>query len=100
MRAPRIRYILLFAVCSFLVAVIVTTFFAEFSKIHLLGAKLDEKMTELEKLERKNQDLKREIENAKSRDSIEREAREKYNLIKPGEKIYKIEVQNEEKNGE
>lgn len=97
MRAPRLRYIILFAVCSFVVAVTVVTFLTEVSKIHVLGDTLDGKMSELEKLERKNQELKREVENARTSSGIEREARDKYNLLKPGEKMYKIEIQGKKK---
>ena len=49
-------------------------------------------MTELEKLERTNLELKRRLENAKTSTAVEREARDKYNLLKPGEKMYKIEI--------
>ena len=98
MRAPRLRYLILFAVCSFIVAVTVVTFLTEVSKIHVLGDTLDGKMSELEKLERTNQNLKRELDNARTSSGIEREARDKYNLLKPGEKMYKIEVRGEKKN--
>ena len=97
MRAPRLRYLILFAVCSFIVAVTLATFMTEFSKIHVLGDTLDSKMSELEKLERKNQNLKRELANARTASGIEREARDKYNMLKPGEKMYKIEVEKKKK---
>lgn len=92
MRAPRLRYVVLFAVSSFIVAVIAATFSAEVSKIKVLNNSLDKKMTELEKLERTNLELKRRLENAKTSTAVEREARDKYNLLKPGEKMYKIEI--------
>ena len=97
MRAPRLRYLLLFAVSSFIVAVIAVTFFTEVEKIHVLGDTLDRRMTELEQIERKNQELKRRLETAKTNEGIEREAREKYNLLKPGEKMYKIEMKSDKK---
>ncbi len=92
MRAPRLRYVVLFAVSSFIVAVIAATFSTEVSKIKVLNNSLDKKMAELEKLERTNQELKRRLENAKTSTAVEREARDKYNLLKPGEKMYRIEI--------
>lgn len=96
MRAPRLRYVLFFAICSFIITVVTVTFFTEVTKITVLGESLDKKMSELEKLERKNQELKRKMDNAKSTSGVEREARDKYNLVKPGEKMYEIKIQGKE----
>jgi len=96
MQPPRLRFVLLFAVCSFIITVMTVTFFTEISKITVLGESLDKRMTELEKIERKNLQLKKKLENAKTARGIEREAREKYNLLKPGEKMYQIKIQGKE----
>jgi len=96
MQAPRLRFVLLFAICSFIITVVIVTFFTEISKITALGNSLDKKMTELEKVERKNQELKKKLSNAKTAGGVEREAREKYNLVKPGEKMYQIKIQGKE----
>lgn len=97
MQPPRIRYLLLIAVSSFIVVVTVMTFFSEFDKIRTLSDALDAKTAELEKIERTNQELKRRLDVAKTGEGIEREAREKYNMLKPGEKMYKIKVRNNKK---
>ncbi|WP_315117249.1 septum formation initiator family protein [uncultured Clostridium sp.] len=50
-----------------------------------IRAQIDERNLEIEKLEDKNNKLKDEVEMTKSDSYIEKLAREKLNLIKPGE---------------
>ncbi|MEW9096708.1 MAG: septum formation initiator family protein [Clostridiaceae bacterium] len=50
-----------------------------------IKAQIDGKNIEIEKLEDKNEKLKDEVEMTKSDEYIEKLAREKLNLIKPGE---------------
>lgn len=61
---------------------------------YLQKKKLSELESRIDSLKKINDSLKTEIEYLKSyTEKIEQVAREKYGLIKPGEKIYKIRIQ-------
>lgn len=97
MSPPRLRWVVILAVVSFMVVVMISSFSREIVKIHTMRNTLDQKMDELVTLERKTQEMKRDIEYYKSPEGIERLAREHYGLLKEGEQMYKIEVRKEKK---
>ena len=73
MTPPRIRWVVFIAAVTFLTAVLLTSFFKELERIDNLSKALDERM-----------------------EGIARLAREQFNLVISGEKIYKIEVVSKE----
>lgn len=98
MKAPRLRWILFAAGITFLVAVLLTSFFKELERIKNLSETLDKRMDELVEEERKTQEFKQKIEYYNTPEGIARLAREQFNLVGSGEKIYKIEVSSSDKN--
>ena len=54
MKAPRLRWIIFAAAITFLIAVLLTSFFKELEKIDVLSDTLDKRMEELVTEERKS----------------------------------------------
>ena len=96
MRPPKLRWVIFLAFVTFLVAVMMTSFFREASRIDSLTAALDRRMEELVSVRRDSQDLQQRIDFYKTPEGIARLAREQFNLVRPGEVIYKIEVVSED----
>ncbi|MDD4159677.1 MAG: septum formation initiator family protein [Synergistaceae bacterium] len=92
MKAPRLRWIIFAAAVTFLIAVLLTSFFKELERIDVLSGTLDERMEELVAEERKSQELKQKIEYYSTPEGIARLAREQFNLVLSGEVLYKIEI--------
>lgn len=92
MAAPKLRWVFFIAAVTFLVAVLLTSFFKEINKIDTLTAVLDSRMEELVAAERKTQKLKQDIKYYSSPEGIARLATEQFNLVKSGDRIYKIET--------
>ena len=92
MEAPRLRWIIFAAAVTFLIAVLLTSFFKELERIDVLSGTLDKRMEELVAEERKSQELKQKIEYYSTPEGIARLAREQFNLVLSGEVIYKIEI--------
>jgi Septum formation initiator. len=92
MKVPRLRWIIFAAAVTFLIAVLLTSFFKELERIDVLSGTLDKRMEELVAEERKSQELKQKIEYYSTPEGIARLAREQFNLVLSGEVIYKIEI--------
>jgi cell division protein FtsB len=92
----KIRWLAVYAITTFIMAVTVVTFFKEIGRIERLSDALDAKMEEMVELTRKNQELQEKIAYYSSPEGIAHEATEKYNLVRPGEKIYRIEIISED----
>ncbi|MBP8684735.1 MAG: septum formation initiator family protein [Synergistaceae bacterium] len=92
MKAPRLRWIIFAAAVTFLIAVLLTSFFKELERIDVLSGTMDKRMEELVAEERKSQELKQKIEYYSTPEGIARLAREQFNLVLSGEVIYKIEI--------
>lgn len=92
MQPPRLRWVIFAAVVAFLVAALMTSFFRELTTIDRLSGTLDRRMEELVREKRKTQDLKQKLEYYGTPEGMARLAREKFNLVQSGEKMYKIEV--------
>ncbi len=86
------RWIIFAAAITFLIAVLLTSFFKELEKIDVLSDTLDKRMEELVTEERKSQELKQKIEYYSTPEGIARLAREQFNLVLSGEVMYKIEI--------
>jgi cell division protein FtsB len=93
---PKIRWLLVYAVITFIMAVTVVTFFKEIGRIERMSDVLDAKVEELVDLTRKNQGLQEKITYYSSPEGVAYVATEEYNLVMPGQKIYKIEIISED----
>jgi cell division protein FtsB len=93
---PKIRWVIVYAVTTFIFAVTVTTFFKEVGRIERLSSAMERKMEELVELTRKSQELQEKISYYNTPAGIAFLAREEYNLVRPGEKIYRIEIISED----
>jgi cell division protein FtsB len=89
---PRIRWVAIYAIASFLAAVSIMTFFKEVGRIERLSLALESRMEELVETTRKNQELQEKISYYKTPEGIAYLAREEFNLVKSGERIYRIEI--------
>jgi cell division protein FtsB len=96
MKAPRLRWVIFAAAVTFLIAVLLTSFFKELERIDVLSEALDKRMEELVAEERKSQDLKQNIEYYSTPEGIARLAREQFNLVLSGEVMYKIEITSDD----
>ncbi|MDL2263313.1 septum formation initiator family protein [Synergistaceae bacterium OttesenSCG-928-I11] len=94
---PKLRWIVVYAFAVFIVAVTVVTFFKEVGRIDRLSTALESRMEELVELTRKNQEIQEKISYYKTPAGIAHLAREEFNLVKPGEKIYRIEIISEDR---
>lgn len=96
MKAPRLRWVVFVAGVTFLVAVLLTSFFKELKRIDALSDSLEKRMEELVKEERKYQELKQNIDYYSTPDGMARLAREQFGLVKSGEVLYKIEITSDD----
>ena len=92
MNPPKLRWVAFGAAVTFLIAVLLTSFFKELEKIDVLASALDKRMEELVAEERRTQKLKQDIRYYSTPEGIERLAVEQFNLVRSGDRIYKIEV--------
>lgn len=93
---PKLRWVLVYALAAFILAVTFVTFFKEMDRIDRLSAALEKRMEELVELARKNQEIQEKISYYKTPAGIAHLAREEFNLVKPGERIYRIEIISED----
>ena len=89
---PKIRWVVIASVASFVLAVTLVTFFKEMKRIDRLADALELRMEELVELTRKNQEIQEKISYYTTPQGIAHLAREEFNLVRAGEKIYKIEI--------
>lgn len=99
MTLPRLRWVIFIAAVTFLIAIMLTSFYKEFSRIETLSATLDNRMEELVTIERDSQELQQKIDYYSTPEGIARLAREQFNLVRSGEVIYKIEIVSEDQSG-
>jgi cell division protein FtsB len=93
---PRLRWVAVYAVTSFIIAVTVVTLFKEIGRVRRLSESLEARMEELVELTRKNHELQERISYYATPDGVAYIAREEYNLVRPGEKVYRIEIVSED----
>jgi cell division protein FtsB len=77
-------------------AATVATLFREAGRIERLSNVLEARMQELVELTRKSQELQDKIDYYSSPSGIAYLAREEFNLVRPGERIYRIEIVSED----
>ncbi len=87
-------YLIIAFVVSLLFLLVLTFSDQGFYDHYVFKKKLNELQQTIDSLKKVNDSLSVEIELLKSNpEKIEQVAREKYGLIKPGEKIYKIKIE-------
>lgn len=89
---PRLKWVIFSCIIIFILSVTVTSYIKEIRKIYHLSSILDSKMDHLVKKSRKIQDYRTKIEYYSSPEGVERMAREDFNMMYPGEKVYRIVV--------
>jgi cell division protein FtsB len=89
----KLSYVIVFVVII-LILLVLTFSDRGFYDNYVYRKKLNELQTTIDSLKRVNDSLAVEIELLKtSNDKIEKVAREKYGMIKPGEKVYRIRIE-------
>ena len=83
---------IVYAVTSFIMAVTFVTLFREVGRIERLSNVLETRMEELVEITRKSHELQEKISYYSSPAGIAFLAREEFNLVRPGERIYIIEI--------
>jgi len=89
----KLSYVIVFVV---IILILLVLTFSErgFYDNYVYRKKLNELQTTIDSLKRVNDSLAVEIELLRtSNDKIEKVAREKYGMIKPGEKVYRIRIE-------
>lgn len=88
----RFRWVLFYAIAVFIVLICAVSFYKEWGRVEQLSATLDKRMEEFVVVSRRSQELKEKIQYYKTPSGIAYLAREKFNLVKPGETVYHLEV--------
>ena len=88
----RLRWILCLTIVGLMAAILTTSYVMELSRLRYLSSAIDQRVAELVRLKRRIQDKEEKILYYKTEEGIAREAREQFNLVMPGERIYRIEV--------
>ena len=88
----RLRWILCLTIIGLMAAILTTSYVMELSRLRHLSSAIDQRVAELVRLKRGIQDKVEKILYYKTEEGIAREAREQFNLVMPGERIYRIEV--------
>ena len=88
----RLRWILCLTIIGLMAAILTTSYVMELSRLRHLSSAIDQRVAELVRLKRGIQDKEEKILYYKTEEGIAREAREQFNLVMPGERIYRVEV--------
>ncbi|MDI9390406.1 MAG: septum formation initiator family protein [Synergistota bacterium] len=88
----RLRWILCLTIVGLMAAILTTSYVMELSRLRHLSSAIDQRVAELVRLKRGIQDKEEKILYYKTEEGIAREAREQFNLVMPGERIYRVEV--------
>ena len=83
---------IVYAVTSFIMTVTVATLFRELGRIERLSGSLESRMAELVEVTRKTQELQEKIIYYSSADGVAVLAREEFNMVRSGERMYRIEI--------
>lgn len=93
----RLRWVMVLAVMGVVLAIIGTGTFIELRRASRLKMLVDARMEELVRLSRTIQELQGQLRYMQTPEGIARRARQEFNLTFPGEKIYRIEIQSEDR---
>jgi cell division protein DivIC len=96
----RKKLILKRAVIAGFIVFFVFSYIRQRITMNRIQKEIDNKQSQLEQIEQKNQRLQDEVEkiNSDSSDYLEKLARERLGMIKPGEKVVNSEVTNQNSN--
>lgn len=88
----RLRWIVLAAIVILFVTIMGTAYILEWRQVDRLSSTLDERMVVLVEKTRSLQDLRERISFYSTAEGVAHLARDQYNLVMPGEMIYRIVV--------
>jgi len=88
----RLRWIVLAAIVILFVTIMGTAYILEWRQVDRLSSTLDERMKLLIEKTRSLQDLRERISFYSTAEGVAHLARDQYNLVMPGEMIYRIVV--------
>jgi len=86
----RLRWVVLTCGCALFVAIMGTSYYREISNISGLSDKVDAQMTKLILMSRTIQEYQEKVDYYSTPEGVARLAREEFNFVYPGEKIYRI----------
>nr|WP_321499760.1 septum formation initiator family protein [uncultured Dethiosulfovibrio sp.] len=89
-----IRWVLFWAIVGLIMAVLSTALLREWSRVQFLKETLSQSEEEVKSLTRELERAKERLDFYRTPEGKARLAREQFNLVLPGEKIYKISVQS------
>ncbi|MDD4364511.1 MAG: septum formation initiator family protein [Synergistales bacterium] len=89
---PKLRWVLLSTIAVVFLTITLTAYVTEFQRMARLTHAVDRKMTELVRLSRTIQEMEEQVSFYGTREGLARLAREQFNLVRPGERIYRLEV--------
>lgn len=89
---PRLRWVLLSTLAVVFLTMTFAAYVTEFRRTARLGGAVDRKVAELVRLTRVNQEMEEKVLFYETKEGLARLAREQFNLVKPGEKIYSLQV--------
>ena len=89
---PKIRWLVVYAATTFIMAVTIVTFFKDVGRVERLADALDAKVEEHAELMRKNQELHEKIVFYSSPAGMEYAATDLYNLVRSGDRLFIIEL--------
>ncbi|MDR1965257.1 MAG: septum formation initiator family protein [Synergistaceae bacterium] len=93
---PKLRWVIVHAAVTFIMAVTLVTMQRELGRIERLSDALEAKVGELVELTRKSQDLEEKIVIYETPDGMVGLARKEFNMVRSGEKVFKIELISED----
>lgn len=88
----RLRWIVFAAIVILFVTIMGTAYILEWRQVDRLSSTLDERMVVLVEKTRSLQDLRERISFYSTAEGVAHLARDQYNLVMPGEMIYRIVV--------
>ena len=93
---PRLRWFLLTVVLFLITAIMGTAYIVELRDIRRLSVLVDTRMNYLMEKSRTIQECREKIEFYKTQEGMAHLARDQYNLVFPGERIYRIVVTSDD----
>lgn len=93
---PRLRWVLLTVVLFLITAIMGTAYIVELRDIRRLSVLVDTRMNYLMEKSRTIQGCREKIEFYKTQEGMAHLARDQYNLVFPGERIYRIVVTSDD----
>lgn len=86
----KLRWVIIACACALFIAIMGTSYYREMRKISMLSQKVDIQMEKLVSMSRTIQEYQEKVDYYSTPEGVARLAREEFNFVYPGEKIYRI----------